>query len=626
MTEFKPIALRVPHQRDEPPPYYAARLAARNCRPARMFARDLGMDLQGLVDGREADVRKLADLGGADYEELLGCALRKQDGKIAMKGQELRKTGLRRARTHICPQCLLHDIANSDLPPHLAIHGRANLMLAAIRTCPIHEVALVEVARDVPVHDTHDWTANVAPVVQRLPELAGAASSRPFSALERHLLDRLDGRPTASWLNAFPFFAAAHVAELVGAVVVFGKRTALDALTEDQRYEAGHAGAEIANGGAAELGGLMDRLMKEHVSKKAGSADGPQAIFGKLYMCPAQGLPDAAYEPLREVMSEFILRKFALRPGDELFGQPVRTRRFHSIRSAHREYGLHPKRLRKILHVEGLISDPNALDRDILFDAKHADRIFKREQDSLTMKEVERHLNAGRVQTRMLLDGGFIKRHEAGGGMNEYFMRSELDDFLSRLLAKAAPVATAPARAADIAIAAKRACCSMAEIVRAILDGTLAWVGRLQGLAGFGSVLVDVEQVKAATKLEDPPGLPPATAAREVLRMNVNAIAQLIECGAIKTVTAINSLNRCPMRIIEFVEIERFQKQYVSLFHLARSQGLHMPALKRDLLARGIRPAEFEGVKVTFYRRSDLEPLNGPKQQSMANATSIAVE
>jgi hypothetical protein len=163
MMGYKLLALRVPHQFDEPPPYFAARLAARNLRPARLFTQDLGLNLQRLADGCEENVRKLAELGDADYQALVGCALRKRDGLIELKGQELRKNGLRRARTHVCPKCLLEDIESSDLPPHLAIHGRANWMLASIRTCQIHEVALVEVARGVPVHDTHDWTTNVAP-------------------------------------------------------------------------------------------------------------------------------------------------------------------------------------------------------------------------------------------------------------------------------------------------------------------------------------------------------------------------------------------------------------------------------------------------------------------------------
>lgn len=609
-TKFKPLALSIPHQADEPPPYYAARLAARNFRPARMFTRDMGLDLQRLADGCKSDIRKLADLGGVSYDALKDCALRKQNDVFEMKGQELRKMSLRRARKFICPKCLLQDIAHSNLPPHLAIHGRATWMLSAIRTCHVHRVALIEVQRNIPNSDRHDWTASMASIVPRLPELGSSATYRPLSALEHYLLHRLAGGPPTSWLDQFPFFAAAHVAELIGAVATAGKRITLDTLTEDARYGAGDAGARVANEGPEALIKLMAKLMQEHVPKRPGTASGPQAIFGKLYTVPAQGLPDPAFDPLRHLMSEFILDNFALGPGDTLFGRPITERRLHSIQTAHLAYGFHQKTIRKILHAEGLISNAKAIDNDILFDAQHADRILKRQQDSLTLAEVETHLNAGRSQTQLLLKAGFIKQHCAGDGMNQYFVRAELDDFLSRLLAKATPVSRVPDGAADIPLAARCACCSMTEILHAIMNGTLVWVGRLKGVRGFASVLVDIEQVKAVTKLEELAGLPLQTVARKILKTTMKVIAQLVKSGVIQAKTAINPLNRCPTQIIEFTEIERFQQTYISLYNLARRERMHMATLKKALLAEDINPVNFKGVSATFYRCIDVKPAN----------------
>jgi hypothetical protein len=626
MTSFETLALRVPHQPDEPPPYFAARLAARNGRPARMFAPDMGLSMQRLADGCEADVRKLADLGGADYKALIGCALRKKDGIFLLKGQQLKKTGLRRTRLHVCPRCLLEDVATSDLPPHLAIFGRVSWGLLSIRTCPIHEIALVEVARGMPVHDTHDWTANIAPAIPKLRELAESAIHHPPSALEFYVLDRLAGRPTDSWLDAFPLFAATHVAELLGAVAVSGPRVNLDKLSEDARKEAGDAGAKIANGGKTAIVELMSNLKKAYLLKRAGTADTAQGVFGRLYTVPSQGMSDPAYEPLREVMGEFISENFALGTGDVLFGKPVARRRLHSIRSASVEYNLTPKRLRKILQAEGLVSDPNSHDRDIVFDAHHADRIFRREQESLSVLQVEQHLNASRIQTKVLIEAGFIKRHTSGARMYEYCLRSEVDELLSRLCASTVPVTSTPVDAANIATAAKRAYCSMAVIVQAILDCKLAWVGRLESATGFASLLVNIEEVKACTKLDDLPGLPLNAAARQVLKTNYRVLDQLTNIGALKVTSAINPVNRAPTRIIEFAEIERFQSEYVSLYHLARSRGLHMPALKKGLLAKGINPVDFEGVKATFYRRADVETMDGPEQLIAENSDSVAAE
>ena len=39
----------------------------------------------------------------------------------------------------------------------------------------------------------------------------------------------------------------------------------------------------------------------------------------------------------------------------------------------------------------GLLPGPTIRDRDVLFDAEIADRLFKREADSLSMREVEKY-------------------------------------------------------------------------------------------------------------------------------------------------------------------------------------------------------------------------------------------
>jgi hypothetical protein len=55
------------------------------------------------------------------------------------------------------------------------------------------------------------------------------------------------------------------------------------------------------------------------------------------------------------------------------------------------------------------------------------------------------------------------------------------------------------------------------------------------------------------------------------------------------------------------VEVERFQKEYVSLFALAKQQGRHFRAVKQKLDAAGIRPALDPGkIGARFYRRASV--------------------
>jgi hypothetical protein len=54
-------------------------------------------------------------------------------------------------------------------------------------------------------------------------------------------------------------------------------------------------------------------------------------------------------------------------------------------------------------------------------------------------------------------------------------------------------------------------------------------------------------------------------------------------------------------------EVERFARRYISLFALAKQQGRHFRAVKKELDAAGITPALDPGkVGATFYRKGDL--------------------
>jgi hypothetical protein len=162
----------------------------------------------------------------------------------------------------------------------------------------------------------HDFTRNVAEAIPNVDRLADEALRRPTSGLETYLLGRIEGHTDYPWLDALPFFAAAWTTEIVGAVAKFGKRVNMDSMTEEDKYEAGAAGFEVTKAGAAGIDAFMSKLSREHAPKKEGSADGPQATYGKLYMSFAHGLPDPAYDPVREAMAEHILANFPLGPGD----------------------------------------------------------------------------------------------------------------------------------------------------------------------------------------------------------------------------------------------------------------------------------------------------------------------
>ncbi|UGV26999.1 hypothetical protein E0H22_15660 [Rhodopseudomonas boonkerdii] len=593
---------------NETPTSYASRLAARNCVSARVLAQDFLFSFQSVVDGEHDEIRRLADLGGVAAEPLIEHAVVKTDSGFSLRGQQLTKPTIRRARVVGCPFCLASDIRGSDLPPAIAVHGRSEWNVASIRSCRQHRASLVTLADALTPGNLHDFTRNVAPTVTDIAKLEDRAVMREPSGLETYLLDRLDGHANHPFLDRLPFYVAAWTTEIVGAVVEFGKKVKLDELTEDQRHCAGDAGFRFMRDGAAGLERCMSELKRNHTYKGPTSSDGPQAVYGKLYMTFAQGLHGPDYDPVREVMRTHILENFALGPDDEVFGKPVEQRRLHSIRTAAKSYQMHQKRLRKLVLAEcGVEDQADKADRDILFDAALAERIFLREASLLTLKEVENYLNAPRPLASSLSDAGLIRRHAVGEGTTDRYLKSELDQLISSMYAKAVAVAVPGPEMCSVSEAAKRTNCTTVEVVRLIRDGGLDRVQHVHGkTSGILDLLVDVEEVRLRTRLPELDGLLPLDAAR-LLRTNQDVVKKLIKLGELQTITQKHPIKRNPINIVQTEEIKRFQRQYVSLFSLARERDIGLPKLKRQLAEIGIQPAFRDELGATFYRRSDVE-------------------
>jgi hypothetical protein len=227
---------------------------------------------------------------------------------------------------------------------------------------------------------------------------------------------------------------------------------------------------------------------------------------------------------------------------------------------------------------------------------------------TLSVRKAGEYLNAPRVQRDMLYRTGLIvpRVRASDHGAAVQFAAEDLDGFLERLLEDAEPVETAGQGQADIPDAAKQCCCASEEIVRLILDRKLHRKWQLAGERGYMSVLVDVEEVRALVRGPDHGGFT-AVALADHMNINYRTIRKLMADRHLKTVTVINPINRCPTVVVPAQEAERFEREYVSLFTLAKQQGRHFRKVKQELDADGIKPAlDPQKVGATFYRRIDL--------------------
>ena len=602
----------VPFSAGETPQSFTSRLAAANRLSAREFCLDFGLHFQSVVDGDAAAIATIADLGGVCGADLAAHAFVRIDNQkrdYLHRGQRLVRSALCRGRVRVCPRCLLDDIAaRSSLDPALAVFGRSSWLIEAVKTCFEHALGLVEISADMAPSSLHDFVAHATPALARLDRLAATATGRETSGLERYVLDRLDGRPGAPLLDSIELHAAIRLCEMIGAVAMFGRTANLKRLSEQDWLQAGAAGFAVAAGGEPAIGAFLDELQRTYAYTGAGN-EGPQALFGRFYQWLefGGGAEHPAYDPIRAVVGRHIREHLPVGPGDVVFGEPVRERKVHSVTTLSMETGMHPKRLEKLLRAAGLVGSGSdaSTHKLLLCDARLAARVVERARGALSLPAAGRYLNAPRVHIQLLAKRRFITPclPAADFSANDQYAPADLDEFLSRLLGGARAVGKPKPGQMTIPSAAKRSCCSAAEIIRLILDRKLDWVGRLKGARGYLSVLVDAEEIRHKVRGQDHGGLTPRQVAA-ALGCNDKIIAPLVAGGHLKAQRVVNPINRCPQVVIMPAEVERFRREYVSLFVLAKERGEHFLAAKKALDAVGIMPA-FDAKKVgaTFYRR-----------------------
>lgn len=613
---MRPLRHTVSLGAGETPASFVSRLAALHRTSAREMCLDMATTFQKVVDGEPAALAIVAAKASAHPAALTENAFVKTgERRYTFRGEELTRDDLRRATVVVCPKCLAEDLAGAPTSrPQVVAYQRARWPIAALKTCAVHLAQLVVVDKDMTPRTMHDWSHHVAKVLPFLPRLAAEADTRPLTAFEAYVLNRIEGGPAVAGLvDTLPLHVAIAACELFGAVAAFGRTPNLKTLTDEEWRQAGAAGFDIIAAGKTGIDSFLADLQATFPYTRAGT-EGPQAIFGRIYQVLEFGSGDPAYDPLRALVGDFIRTRFPVGPGDIVFGKPVETRALHSIRTLSLETGLHPKRLRKVLGASGLLPDGSdgLADANCLFDAQRGLSVgSEASAAALTLLQAGEYINASRVQRALLYREGILKPRiaTADHGAVETFAPEDLDEFLSRLLDGAAPVRAAGLGQADIPAAAKKACCSAAEIVRAILDGRLKRKGRLVGARGYMSVLVDVEEVRALVRGTDPGGLVGRPLAKR-LGVADKVVAKLIAGAHLKTVIVVHPINRCPTAIVPTAEVERFEREFVSLFGLAKQLGRHFRAVKKALEAAGVEPAvDPEKVGATFYRRKDLSGI-----------------
>lgn len=591
----------------ETPASYCSRVARKHGRTARQFAADCGTDFQAIVEGDPVALATLFETCGVDQTHFVRSTVRRVGDRLFLIGNEqLTRDTMKRAELRACPECLAEDQGSPD--GALAAYMRAEWLVEAVRVCPRHNLRLEPLAADS-LREVYDFGWHL----QRR-ENAPASGARPerrvSGGLITYVMDRLAGGATPQWLDQMPLYAAIKSAEIVGAAIYHGIHAGWNSLSDDDWQAAGIAGYELLSGGPDVILKYLERVQQAHAASQ--STWGAKTIFGKLYEFLGHQNQDVAYEPLRGLLRSHILATFAIPAGEVVLGCKLDRRHLHSIHSASRETGLHPKPLRRKLLTLGVLDTlaDHLSDHRVVFPADGAADALQLLGTAMSLEGAADYLNIPRPHDRTVLAPPFISPVQVPsprGGHRLAFPRQALDELMAKLVAKASHEQAEDGEYVWLARASKQCVRPLLDILTLLFDGKLAQI-RLDPLErGFKSILVNLDEVRGHLHASRT-----TLSLRDVeqrLKASTQVVKALVDRGHLPSTLELNPISNLPSRVVLPGDLDAFMETYVSLMGLARERGLHFRALKSQLEAAGIVPAfEPQAVPATFYLRVHLDP------------------
>ena len=614
---MKPLSPHLPLHANETPLSWAWRLAAFHIGGrASAFLADHGLELRDIATGVPKAIIRLAELGGADPEHALRNAPQRiSDSEDLIRHERAASGFVIRRRTLVCPICLIEDAGRTG-PDPARLFGRFSWQFLPVISCPVHGVALVDIADKTPTGQSFPM-AECA--IARWGDIVAAADSADpvgISPVQAYVLSRLDGNPGSIWLDGQQIDQAAKVCEILGAIAYRGARPNSKSFTVRDWHKAHTLGYAIAAAGEPAirdfLSDLQARCYTDH-----GHA-GPQAMFGLLWEWLAHVDHDRDRGPIKEIVRQHIIETHPVGEGDILLGRPVETRRIHSVRTLSLSSGLNPKRLHKMLVARGVLAAElrDAQANRALFDANEGEEVARMLLDGLRLRELPGYLGVTETLASSLVTEGLVQpifEPETDHGLKEYrFDRAQLDAFIEALLSGAEAVATVPEGFVSATTAARHVNEKLTTVLGAVLDRRLRRRRELQGGMGVAALLLDLNEVRALFKpdLEKRDYAPYRAAER--LRTTDRVVAALIRDrpgGSILPTKVVKNSRSDTARVVPYEALEDFDRTFVSLINLSRERGIAAPTLMKRLAAIGVEPAfDPAGVKARFYRRDLIPP------------------
>lgn len=598
---------------------FAARLAAIHTGGRLVpFLNDLGINAVDFARGDKKPMFELFEQAGVSTDQLMAnTPISIGKARYRLRGEIISADFLSNPRTVFCPMCLVADDRSGSVVEQGRI-GRYEWPLRIVRTCNVHNVALIERPRCSWDDQFHELSVRVPERGAALEALAASTTRRSVSDLQAYALARLEGARGPEWMDRQTIEQAVRTTELLGALIEFGTSKNVSALTSDEWDQAGREGFEFTSRGEAGIHEALYRV--QDAFRATGKRPMHRNVFGRLYEWV--GLTKSAKEPgdIKRIVREHIFQTVAVAPGEEVLGECLSERRLHSTASLATETGLHPKTLGYVLMAKGLVSadDPAAV-----FDAKVGRELAATVHRLVNVISVPKVLNCSRPQASGLIEERIllsIATGEAGapGRTQKAVDERSIKIFLGALKAGARSVDEVPLGLVTISKAAEKVKAPCVDIVHLILGGFLSDVVTLKGDAGYAAIHVDPAEVGDVIRA-NLPGVSPSQAAAKI-GIPARAVWALIDEDQGAVLPSVLIAGRKGNHVIRRVMLEdvcRFRDQYVKSGDIANQLETDRKTVEKMLRRYRVKLAYSESqIGMNLYRPGDLPQMLRPDRSS----------
>ena len=332
------------------------------------------------------------------------------------------------------------------------------------------------------------------------------------------------------------------------------------------------------------------------------------AIAGSFLTWLSQREDDAAFDDIRQMVFDYILRTYPVLVGSTVLRIRCDRQQVYSLRKGAKAYGIDERMLRHKLLECGDISKAGksgAITYHRYPSGETLQKLANETNGVLRGFDAADYLGLDIHLLRTFVVEGLIKKAGEMARNAPYFRREDLDAFLGRLYRQTRPDLE-PANDEVSLIAATPACqCSTLELLHLIFEHDVPLRCVAGADARFNDFLISVERVKTAIGQNSAGAISMSEAAGK-LGVDTATIRNLMNAGYL-TAAPKSQKSSERWRVVDEASVTMFGEHYISATDLARELRRDPANLCRELYKNGVEPLIFNGENRIIFRRRDVK-------------------